>query len=112
MHHLHPYPRTDVTPLIARRTVAKEVIFDIAVQLCMGLHHCHHPSSTAGDIILHRDLKPENSKPLLHRRGTHLSVLFDAQGTLKLADFGLGKVLTSDKQRTRSFVGVCRSQRL
>ena len=96
-----------MTSLIARRTIAKEVIFDVAVQLCMGLHHCHHPSPAAGDIILHRDLKPENSKPLLHWRRTHLSVLFDAQGTLKLADFGLGKVLTSDQQCTRSFVGVC-----
>ncbi|KAK1920701.1 kinase-like domain-containing protein [Papiliotrema laurentii] len=77
----------------SRRTIAKEVIFDVAVQLCMGLHHCHHPSSMAGDVILHRDLKPEN-------------ILFDAQGTLKLADFGLGKVLTPEQHHTRSFVGT------
>ena len=45
--------------------MAKDVIFDIVTQLCMGLHYCHHPSSTAGDVVLHRDLKPENSEPLL-----------------------------------------------
>lgn len=45
--------------------MAKDVIFDIVTQLCMDLHYCHHPSSTAGDVVLHRDLKPENSKPLL-----------------------------------------------
>jgi hypothetical protein len=43
-----------MAPLIVRRNIAKEVVFDIIVQLCMGLHYCHHPSLATGDVVLHR----------------------------------------------------------
>ena len=46
----------------------------VAVQMARGLKHGHHRS------ILHRDLKPAN-------------VLFAADGTVKLTDFGVAKVV-------------------
>jgi eukaryotic-like serine/threonine-protein kinase len=51
-----------------------EEVLGIAAQLARGLKHGHHRS------ILHRDLKPSN-------------VLFAADGTVKISDFGLAKLL-------------------
>ena len=48
----------------------------LVVAACAGLEHAH------GKGVLHRDVKPEN-------------MVFDADDTLKVADFGIAKVLGS-----------------
>ena len=52
----------------------KEVVLSVAAQAARALRHGHHRS------ILHRDLKPSN-------------LILTADGTLKVTDFGVGKVL-------------------
>lgn len=59
----------------------------IAVELILAIGHMHHMN------VLHRDIKPEN-------------ILIDATGHIKLADFGLSKVISSFKGRAYSFCGT------
>ncbi|RSH80708.1 G2-specific serine/threonine protein kinase [Saitozyma podzolica] len=73
-------------------TVPESRIKSIFVQLLLALHHCHH--SFFGEwSLLHRDIKPEN-------------VLFSENGTVKLGDFGLSKILEASQQQAISFVGT------
>jgi hypothetical protein len=68
---------TDVAALVAQAGTGlpwAEYFFRIAIQTARALKHAHHRS------ILHRELKPG-----------HLLVLAD--GSLKVVDFGLGKIL-------------------
>ena len=48
-------------------------------QILLALHTCHHRE----EVILHRDLKPAN-------------ILLDHDYNVKVADFGLATVVTSD----------------
>ena len=53
-------------------------------QLLQAVKFCH------SNRILHRDLKPQN-------------ILIDAEGNLKLADFGLARVSSKEKERKKTF---------
>ncbi len=70
--------REPLEPLEAARLLA---------QLARGLEHLHAQG------ILHRDLKPEN-------------VLFDGEGTPKLADFGLARVGAGSLTETGALMGT------
>jgi serine/threonine protein kinase len=80
------------------------------VQILLALHHCHH--SFFGEwSLLHRDIKPENGEALtlsLVRSPIRslLAVMFSGNGTVKLGDFGLSKILEASQQQAISFVGV------
>jgi len=56
---------------------------DIILQVCAGLHFAHEKK------VLHRDIKPEN-------------ILVDAQDQVKIADFGISKLV--DPQGTSRFL--------
>ena len=67
------------------RMTAKQAKFYFA-EILLGLEYIHSKG------IVYRDLKPEN-------------VLIDIDGHIKLADFGLSKVLPSQDALTNSFCG-------
>ena len=58
-----------------------------AVEIILALE-CLHEAN-----VIYRDLKPEN-------------VIFDAEGHLKLADFGLSKMFAQGEKLTYSFCGT------
>ena len=58
-----------------------------AAEVVLGLGHLH------GLDIVYRDLKPEN-------------ILLDAEGHVKLTDFGLSKVLAGPEDTTKTFCGT------
>lgn len=61
--------------------------FPILIQVCNGLEAAH----AAG--IVHRDLKPDNI--LLTNSGEH-------EGTAKIVDFGIARLMNSDQRLTRT----------
>jgi serine/threonine protein kinase len=65
----------------------EEQVKFIVAQIVLALG-CLHDNK-----VVHRDLKPEN-------------VLFEENGYIKLADFGLAKFLLDSKQSTNSFCGT------
>lgn len=62
---------------IAGRTCSPEQALAIVPQICEALAYAHQSG------VVHRDIKPEN-------------ILLDRQGRVKIADFGLAKLVTRD----------------
>jgi len=60
---------------------------DVAQQICSGLQEAHAQG------IVHRDLKPEN-------------VMIDAQGSIKIMDFGIARSMEAGTRLTGSMVGT------
>jgi serine/threonine protein kinase len=60
---------------------------DLAQQICSGLQEAHAQG------IVHRDLKPEN-------------VMIDAQGNVKIMDFGIARSMEAGTRLTGSMVGT------
>jgi serine/threonine protein kinase len=60
---------------------------DVAQQICSGLQEAHAQG------IVHRDLKPEN-------------VMIDAQGNIKIMDFGIARSMEAGTRLTGSMVGT------
>ncbi|KAJ9091665.1 hypothetical protein QFC21_007140 [Naganishia friedmannii] len=76
-----------------RKPIPHHRIQSIFCQMLLALHYCHHSYKGLRHTLLHRDLKPEN-------------VLLNAAGQVKLADFGLAKVMANGLTVTTSFVGT------
>ena len=60
-----------------------------AAELIAAIQHLH---SNAGGNIIYRDLKPEN-------------ILLDAEGHIRVVDFGLAKLGVKDEKGAKTFVG-------
>lgn len=70
--------------------IAEDVIWKIFTQLVLALHECH---TRKEGKILHRDLKPSN-------------VFLDKENNVKLGDFGLSRVLSTESTFAYSHVGT------
>ncbi len=77
-------PGTSLRPLVAGRTVKVAEAVSIMKQVLAGLKYAH------ANGLVHRDIKPENI--LVHERVKTDG--YDAEGVIKITDFGLGKAAT------------------
>jgi serine/threonine protein kinase len=78
-------PGSSLRPLISKRAVTIPQAVSVMRQVLAGLKHAHLNG------LVHRDVKPENI--LVHDRAQ--SDGFDAEGVIKVTDFGLGKAATT-----------------
>lgn len=76
-----------LTDIIENNTLSEEQISTICFETCKGLRHLHHKN------IIHRDIKSDN-------------MLLDAQGHVKITDFGFCAKLTEQKNKRATMVGT------
>ena len=67
--------------------IAEDVIWKIFTQIVLALHECH---TRKEGKILHRDLKPSN-------------VFLDKDNNVKLGDFGLSRVLSTESSFAKEY---------
>lgn len=84
----------------------------LAARLVAALVYCYSPSQS-NPVVLHRGLRPENCKHPSFSRSSNcyltsivLVVPLTANRIVRLAHFGLGRILVERDTTTRSHVGV------
>lgn len=75
------YCPNDVEKAVKNKTLTKSDIIVIIFQIAEGMKYVHFRN------IMHRDLKPSN-------------ILIAADGTIRIADFGISKLMTAEEQQT------------
>ncbi|CAM9550463.1 unnamed protein product [Heterosigma akashiwo] len=80
-------PGGDLYTMLRRFNIKLADTLFYAAEIALALEHCHKQR------IVHRDLKPEN-------------VLVDQEGHVKLADFGLAKILPQGCEGTKTLCGT------
>lgn len=95
-----------------KESIPEEFIWEVLVQTLLALHRCHYgiesrkvnlftgakkenePTVNSETVIIHRDIKPENI------------FIMEPNKTIKLGDFGLAKMLTSQNDFAKTYVGT------
>lgn len=96
----------------SQETVPEEFIWQVLVQTLMALHRCHYgidagkvslfaeeqedsePLIDSETVVIHRDIKPDNI------------FLLNNGNSIKIGDFGLAKMLTSQSEFAKTYVGT------
>jgi serine/threonine protein kinase len=78
-------PGSSLRPFIEKRSLTIPQVVGVMRQVLSGLKYAHDHG------VVHRDIKPENV--LVHERA--LTDGFEAEGVVKITDFGLGKAVNS-----------------
>lgn len=95
-----------------KESVPEDFIWEVLVQTLLALHRCHYgidvkkvdlftgpdshqePKVDSETVIIHRDIKPDNI------------FMLDSGKTIKVGDFGLAKMLTSQNDFAKTYVGT------
>ena len=75
------YCQSNLQNVIKNKTFSKEMIVFAIYQIAEGMKYVHFRK------VIHRDLKPNN-------------ILVDSNGTIKICDFGISKLMTIEEQTT------------
>ncbi|KAK8871960.1 serine/threonine protein kinase [Tritrichomonas musculus] len=80
------YCPNNLQKAIEDKLISKDIVVEIIYQIVEVMKHIH------SNKIIHRDLKPTN-------------ILIGSDGTVKICDFGISKIMTIEEQTMTSGVG-------